>query len=231
MKTSRSLRTQAVAKRNLKRELKTFYECPSDEVGVVHVPAAPFLAVDGRGDPNTSLDYAAAIEALFGVAYAVKFAVKKGPRAVDFGVMPLEGLWWADDWRAFTTGAKDDWRWTMMIRQPEFVTEALVAEARAGVTRRKKSDRADAIELRFFEEGPCAQILHVGPFTAEGPTIERLHAGIAAAGGRRTGKHHEIYLSDIRRAQPAKWRTILRQPFASAAEALPGAARAGKPGN
>lgn len=177
------------------------------------VPAARFLAVDGAGDPNTSPDYAAAVEALFALAYTIKFAVKRGPLAIDYGVMPLEGLWWADDLTAFVRAERAAWRWTMMIRQPDFVDEALVATTQAEVARRKPSVRAGAVTLRHFEEGRCVQIKHIGPFTAEGPAIAQLHADIAALGAKPVGRHHEIYLSDIRRTPPEKWKTILRQPF------------------
>jgi hypothetical protein len=201
-------------KHDLKRELRSCYDCPADRVTEVVVRGARFLAIDGAGDPNVSPDYAAAVEALFGVAYAIKFAVKRGPLAIDYGVMPLEGLWWADDMAAFSVERKGDWKWTMMIRQPEWVNAELVATVLAGIARRKETPRrAGELELREFDEGRCLQILHVGPFSEEGPAIARLHAEIAARGAKLAGKHHEIYLSDVRRAAPAKWRTILRQPF------------------
>lgn len=206
------------AKRDLKRECRELYACPADRVTEVVVPSATFLAIDGQGDPNTSADYASAVEALFTLAYAIKFAVKRGPRAVDFGVMPLEGLWWADDMAAFSVGAKADWKWTMMIRQPEFVTADIVETLREQIVTKKKASRvADSVadvSLREFTEGRSVQIMHVGPFSAEGPAIARLHEQIAARGARLSGKHHEIYRSDVRRAAPERWRTILRQPMA-----------------
>lgn len=203
-----------VTKRDLKRELRPFYDCSAAEVSEVIVPPADFLAIDGRGDPNTAPAYALAVEALFSVAYTLKFAVKKSALAIDDGVMPLEGLWWADDMAAFSVDAKADWQWTMMIRQPEFVTAAMVEQAKDEVMRRKRLPRAGAFELRRFDEGACVQIQHVGPFADEGPTVARLHEHLARNGRRLAGKHHEIYLSDIRKAAPAKWRTIIRQPFA-----------------
>ena len=183
----------------------------------MHVPRLDYLMIDGRGDPNTCPEYAAAVEALFTVAYTLRFAIKKGPQAIDYGVMPLEGLWWADDMAHFTTGDKSQWQWTMMILQPAFITAALVAEAIAAVQQKKKKKPLPALPLLRFaslEEGShCAQILHVGPFSTEGPTIEKLHHFIFSQSGKLAGKHHEIYLTDVRRADPANWKTIIRQPF------------------
>ncbi len=168
--------------------------------------------VDGRGDPATAPAYAQAVEALFSVSYVAKFMVKKGAQAIDYAVMPLEGLWWADDMSAFETNDRANWTWTMMILQPAFVASELVVAAMAVVRTKKRLPGVDRLRLEAFAEGPCAQVLHVGPFTEEGPTVARLHRFIDA-NGRRTGKHHEIYLSDIRRADPQKWKTILRQPM------------------
>ena len=199
---------------DLKKELKALYDAPRNgAIMEVDVPEFTFLQIDGQGDPNTSAHYQDAVQALFAVAYAVKFAVKKGPLAIDYGVMPLEGLWWSDDLDAFTVGDKSAWRWTMMIMQPDFVPPALIDEA-IELTRRKKTlPGLDALRVARFAEGRCAQLMHVGPFSTEGPAIERLHAYAQAHGGL-SGKHHEIYLSDIRKADPARWKTVLRQPLA-----------------
>jgi len=139
--------------------------------------------------------------------------IKKGPLAIDFGVMPLEGLWWADDMAKFSTEDKGRWKWTMMIRQPEIVTAATVDGAFAEVKRKKKLKTVDRLRFESLAEGRCAQIMHLGPFSEEGPTVKKVHRFIDARGGRLSGKHHEIYLSDIRKAAPAKWKTIIRQPF------------------
>ena len=173
-----------------------------------------FLMINGEGDPNTSDDYRGAIEALFTVSYAVKFMIKKGPAAIDYGVMPLEGLWWTDDMADFSRDNKDIWQWTAMIMQPECVTAGLLEEAKAQAARKK--DLRSAPKLRFgsFLEGQAAQILHVGPYAEEGPTIARLHDFIAEEGLSRAGRHHEIYLGDPRRTAPAKLKTIIRQPVA-----------------
>jgi hypothetical protein len=168
--------------------------------------------IDGQGDPDTTPAYAQAFDALFSVAYATKFAVKKGALQTDYVVMPLEGLWWADDMAAFTANDRAQWLWTMMIMQPALVPHTVIVQAMADVHRKKPSLPVDRLQLEPLTEGRCAQILHVGPFMQEGPTIARLHAHADARGGLR-GKHHEIYLSDIRRADPAKWKTVLRQPI------------------
>lgn len=194
-----------------KQAFKYLYLPTAKSVVKVVVPPMNFLMADGAGDPNISPDYQAVVEALFSTAYAIKFMVKKGPAALDYGVMPLEGLWWADDMAAFSVEAKSDWKWTMMIMQPAPVTRELV---NAALETGKKKGLAAISRLRFetFAEGLCAQTLHVGPFSAEGPTVARVHDFIDAH-GRRRGKHHEIYLSDIRKADPAKWKTVIRQPM------------------
>lgn len=198
---------------DFKKELKALYQPSAKEVVEVEVPPMNYLMVDGEGDPNTAQSYADAVEALFSVAYAIKFAVKKGPLAIDYGVMPLEGLWWADDMVAFNTADKSAWKWTMMIMQPGFVDGELIDATIAAV--KKKKDLPALARLRFEPlcEGRCAQLLHIGPFSEEGPSIEKVHAFIAGR-GELAGKHHEIYLSDIRKADPLRWKTIIRQPLA-----------------
>lgn len=198
---------------DLKKTLKDLYQASAKAPAVVDVPTLRYLMVDGEGDPNTAPAYAEAIEALFSVSYTTKFMVKKGPQAIDYGVMPLESLWWSDDLSAFRTRAKDRWKWTAMILQPDFVSDALIGEAIDEVRQKKRLPGVDRLRLENLKEGRCAQILHVGPFSEEGPTIERLHTFITGCSALR-GQHHEIYLSDIRRTEPARWKTIIRQPMA-----------------
>lgn len=200
-----------VGKIDLKKDLKHLYQPPAKEVSQVDVPTFKFLMADGKGDPNTSNEYAQTVEALFSVAYTVKFMTKKG-QGIDYAVMPLEGLWWADDMSSFVADDKAKWKWTMMIMQPPFVTTELIEAAIAEVGEKKKLPGVDRLRVEDFSEGLCAQVLHVGPFSEEGPTIERLHEFIDARTSR-TGKHHEIYLTDIRRADPKKWKTIIRHPM------------------
>lgn len=202
-------------RRDWRKELKHLYRPSTREVACVDVPPMNYLMVDGRGDPNIAQEYAEAVEALFAVAYAIKFAVKKGALAIDYGVMPLEGLWWTEDMSKFSVDAKADWRWTMMIAQPQFVTGEMAQAAIAAVRERKNPAAIPKVRFEEFAEGRCAQVMHIGPFSAEGPAIARVHAFIEAGGGRLRGKHHEIYLSDIRRAAPEKWKTIIRQPMQS----------------
>jgi hypothetical protein len=182
------------------------------EPALLEVPELSFLMVDGHGDPNVSPAYAEAVEALYSVAYTVKFALKKSPRQLDHRVMPLEGLWWVPDMSQFSTTSKADWDWTLMIRQLDEVDQELVTAAVQQVTGKKALPAAARLRLERFREGLAAQVLHIGPYAAEGPTIQRLHAFISEHGYGLTGKHHEIYLGDPRRAAPEKLRTILRQP-------------------
>lgn len=202
-------------KRDLKRELRELYLPSSRHVAEVDVPAFSYLMIDGEGDPNTTPAYAAAIEALFSVSYTAKFALKKSPAALDYTVMPLEGLWWADDWSAFLTNDRTQWKWTMMIMQPDFLPAEVITASIAAVKKKKDLPALEQLRLEKFHEGRSAQILHIGPFTEEGPTIEKVHAYVDAR-AERTGKHHEIYLSDIRRAAPSRWKTVIRQPMKTA---------------
>ncbi len=197
---------------DFKKELKHLYQPSAKAIVEVDVPKMSFLMIDGKGNPNTSASYQEAIDALFAVSYSLKFMVKKSEIAVDYGVMPLEGLWWADEGINFTVGDKSQWQWTAMIMQPSLITPLMVEKAMAEV--RKKKNPAALSKMRFedFAEGKCAQILHIGPFSEEGPTVERLRQHVLASGAFR-GKHHEIYLSDIRRADPANWKTVIRQPM------------------
>ena len=197
---------------DLRKELKHLYGASAREVREVDVPAMNFLMIDGQGDPNKAQSFSEAVEALYGLSYTLKFAVKKGPLALDYGVMPLEGLWWADDMENFSIDDKSAWKWTIMIMQPDFITAEMVAEAREALGKKKNPPALDLVRFEKFEEGKSAQILHVGPFSEEGPAIARLHEYIDVR-SRRRGRHHEIYLSDIRRAAPEKWRTIIRQPM------------------
>ena len=198
---------------DFKKELKHLYKPSVKSVGRVTVPGMNFLMIDGQGDPNTSQEFQDAVEALYSVSYALKFMVKKGDMGIDYGVMPLEGLWWSDDMSTFSVDCKEAWKWTLMIMQPEFISQAMVEGAIKQVRAKKNPVSLSQLRFALFEEGEAAQIIHVGPFSEEGPTIEKVHAFIEESGKVRRGKHHEIYLSDIRRADPAKWKTVIRQPY------------------
>jgi hypothetical protein len=202
-----------MSKVDLKKQLKQLYTPSAKAVGVVDVPRMSFLMIDGQGDPNTAPAYGAAVEALYALAYGLKFKVKKSPAGVDYSVMPLEGLWWVQDMSQFSLAHKEAWEWTMMIMQPDFVTAGLFAETLAEVQQKKGLPALGQIRFEAYAEGLSAQIMHLGPYAAEAPTIEKIHAFIREQGGQPQGKHHEIYLSDPRKAAPEKLRTIIRQPF------------------
>lgn len=198
---------------DLKKQLKYLYNPSAKKAEIVDVPMMNFLMIDGQGNPNTSPDYQAAVEALYGTAYTLKFACKN-QLGRDFTVMPLQGLWWGlpKHTGVFTEADKDLFQWTMMIMQPDFVADEMVTAAVEEVDRKKGLPALAKLRFEPFAEGLAVQILHIGPYDAEGPTIERLHSFAEAQGYRLRGKHHEIYLSDPRRAAPEKWRTILRHP-------------------
>ena len=197
---------------DLKKTWKHLYSPSAQVVAKVDVPPMNYLLIDGRGDPNTAAEYAAAVEALFSLAYALKFHLKRALE-VDYVVMPLEGLWWAEDMHQFSVERKSDWLWTMMILQPEEVTAAMFAQVLAEVIKKKQLDALAGVRLEHYHEGPSAQIMHLGPYSTEGPTVAKLHGFIADNGYTLGGKHHEIYLSDPRKSAPEKMRTVIRQPF------------------
>lgn len=203
-------------KNDYKKIFSALYQVKPGEFVTVDVPPMHYLMVDGQGDPNTAKEYIDAIHALYPVAYALKFMCKK-ELGLDFSVMPLEGLWWADDMSKFSTEDKSNWRWTAMIMQPEIITKEMVERARMAAA--AKPDVSPALrKLRFaqYTEGRAAQTLFIGPYKDEGPTIQKLHRFIVDEGGALTIEnkhHHEIYLSDPRRTEPGKLKTIIRQPY------------------
>lgn len=197
-----------------KKEFKHLYNPSKKEFNVVDVPAFQFLMVDGHGDPNVAGEYQEAVEALYAVAYKLKFTSKK-EKGRDYVVPPLEGLWWAEDMETFTIKRdKSTWDWTMMILQPEWISQEMVAGA---VQQVAKKDLAALPKLRLetYQEGLAVQILHLGSYDDEGPVIARMHAFINDNGYRPAGKHHEIYLNDPRKVAPEKLKTVLRQPIAT----------------
>lgn len=192
---------------DLKNELAS-YRARRGVFEIIDVPLLRYLMIDGHGDPNTQA-FEDALTTLYSVAYPLKFMSKKELDR-DYVVMPLEALWWADDMAAFSIDRdKSRWDWTAMILTPDWITDDQFVQAKAAAT----APARDRLRLETLSEGTCVQVLHVGPFDAEGPLLSRLHQEfIPAHGLRMSGKHHEIYLSDPRRADPAKLRTILRQP-------------------
>jgi hypothetical protein len=201
-----------VAKIDLKKELRDLYMAPKDVPEMVDVPPMNYLMVDGSGNPNTSQEFADAVGALYGLAYTLKFKLKRGPTAVDYVVMPLQGLWWADDMDVFAMMQRDDWKWRAMILAPKEVTPEMFEEAREELRAKKDPPALDRARLEEYTEGLSAQVMHIGPYADEAPTIERLHSFIREQGHEFRGKHHEIYLSDPNRTTPERMRTIIRQP-------------------
>jgi hypothetical protein len=196
---------------DLKKELKDLYNPSSKEIAIVEVPKMNFLMIDGSGDPNTSQEYKDAVEALFSLSYTLKFMMRKAG-VFDYVVMPLEGLWWADDMSKFAED-KNLWKWTAMIMQPEQVTKDLITKAAEELKKKKKLPALPKIRFQSFQEGKSAQIMYFGPYANEGPTIQKIHEFIKQHEASLVGKHHEIYLSDAHRAAPEKLKTILRQPM------------------
>lgn len=196
-----------------KKMLKPLFSAPVDRFVSVKVPPMQFLKVDGEGNPNTSPAYRDAVEWLYGVSFSLKFAAKAG-FGRDYVVPPLEGLWWADDPAHFVTRQKDMWRWTMMIMAPDFITDEMFAEAvRCVALKREGARPPESLRLEIYAEGEALQALHVGSYDDEGPLLARLHHEVMPQAGLTfNGPHHEIYLSDPRKTEARKLKTLLRQP-------------------
>ncbi|MEU9559401.1 GyrI-like domain-containing protein [Streptomyces fumanus] len=193
------------------------YRAQRDRFRTVDVPDLRYLMIDGHGDPNTSPAYAEALRALYPVAYKLKFASKR-ELGRDYVVMPLEGLWWAEDMAAFTVARdKSRWDWTLMIMTPDWIDQRMFEAAVEQAGAKDRPARLDDVRLESLSEGRCVQTLHIGPYDDEAATLARLHDEFIPGNGlRMAGKHHEIYLSDPRRVAPGKLRTILRQPVRDA---------------
>jgi len=195
---------------DFKKQFKDFYGIGAGKMKIVDVPEMQFLTIDGKGDPNNSQSFQAAIECLYSVSYTLKFMVKKGELGIDYGVMPLEGQWYMEDNSQFSMERKQDWFWTIMIMQPDFITGQMVQDAIKAAGAKKD---IEALPLLKITDGLAAQVLYTGPYSEEGPTILKLHEFIKEQGYELTGRHREIYLSDMRRTAPEKLKTIIRQPI------------------
>ena len=197
---------------DFRKELRELYTSSSNAFSVVDVPRMSFLMADGEGNPNTAKSYRDAVEALYSVSYTLKFVSKKRLDK-DYIVMPLEGLWSAADPSAFGRRAKDEWRWTMMIMQPSWITPEMVEQARATVKGKKDLPALQLLRFEEYEEGKAVQILRTGSYDDEAPTLNRLHHEYMPRHDFDfNGRHHEIYLSDPRKTEASKLKTILRQP-------------------
>jgi len=197
---------------DFKKEYSTLYKASAKEIQFVDVPKLNYIMVDGYGNPNNSVMFNNAVEALYSVSYTLKFMIKKGEQHIDYGVMPLEGLWWTDNMKEFSMENKSEWKWTLMVLQPDFITHDLFEKAKEQAGKKKELPLLKELRLETMEEGPCAQILYVGPYDDEPPTIARLHDFIKENGYKLHGKHREIYLNDARRTAPERLKTIIRQP-------------------
>jgi len=204
------------SKVDFKKTLKELYLPSAKEVAEIDVPEMQFLMIDGIGSPGDSKEYQDALAALYPIAFKTKFLSKANGK--DYVVPPLEGLWWADNMDDFIEGNRDKWKWTMMIMQPDWITQEMINEAIA-ITKEKKPELKELLpklRLEKFKEGKAAQIMHIGPYSEEGSTVQKVHDFIQKESGKFDGhknKHHEIYLSDPRKANPATMKTVIRQPF------------------
>lgn len=202
-----------MTKVDFKKEWKNLYQPSSLEFQVVEIPDLRFFKIDGRGDPNSAVEYAQAVEALYALSYKTKFLSKRNGQ--DYVVPPLEGLWWAEDMDTFSTARdKNQWLWTMMIMVPDWITGEMMLEAKIEVEKKKDLPALEKVRWEVYQEGLAVQILHLGSYDDEGPVLARLHEDwMPEQGYTFNGLHHEIYLSDPRRVEPDKLKTILRQPI------------------
>ena len=199
---------------DFKKEFKQLYSPPKGKISIVDVPVMNFLMVDGVGYPVGNPAYEQALVALYGISYGLKFVSKA--QGKDYVVTPLEGLWWMEDVSGFSMERKDEWEWTMMIMQPEWVTRNMVDAVLADMAQKKDLIVLEDLRFEAYHEGLSAQTFYVGPYSEEGPTIANMHAHIEAEGYLLRGKHHEIYLSDARKTAPEKLKTVIRQPIMKA---------------
>ncbi len=206
-----------VNKLDFKKEYKALFSPSPGKPEMIEVPAFKYIMIDGRGNPNNNPEFEAKVAVLYGLSYTIKFMFKKdSENPFDFTVAPLSGLWYAEDMDVFMKMDKDQWQWTMMILQPDRVTPAVFGAAREIFEKKKNPPYLGDASLKVYDEGLCAQIMHIGPYSEEGPTIETLHSYFKERGYTFNGKHHEIYLGDPRKSKPDKLKTIIRQPVRKA---------------
>ncbi len=195
-------------------QVKDLYSPRRNTPVVVDVPEMLFAMMDGSGDP-AGAEFQEAVPALYTFSYTAKFGLKR-LAGLEYHVMPLEALWGMDGPNGtytFDPADRASWQWTAMIPQPGELTEEDVDRFVAEARRKREVPGLDRLRVERWREGPCAQVMHVGPYAAEPPTIARLHAFIGEQGYRSRGRHHEIYLGDPRRSAPERLRTIIRQPI------------------
>lgn len=207
---------------DLKKQFKHLYQPSAKKFEIVQVPELQFAMIDGAIEkgysPGDSPGFQEAVQALYSISYTLKFTLKKRKaNPIDYPVMALEGLLWLTEGDVFDINIKDNWSYTLMIMQPDVITQEIFEEGLAQVQKKRGDNKAlSKLRLEFFEEGLCAQVLHVGPYATEPATMERMHEFMKGNGYRDCvglgGKHHEIYLGDPRKADPAKLKTVLRHP-------------------
>jgi len=196
---------------DIKKACRELYSANS-KFHSVNVPEMNFLMADGKGNPNTASDYAAIVETLYIYSYAIRALAKEELGRVHV-VAPLEGLWSAEDFSVFRKGEEDSWEWTMMIVQPEWISEEMFIRAKALADKKKAPRAGSRVRFEAFEEGECIQYLHIGSYDSEAPAIAELHdVFLPSKGLQLRGRHHEIYLSDARKTDADRLRTIIRQP-------------------
>ena len=202
---------------DLKKQYKELYGPSAKMVQVVTVPRLHFVRIDGEIEdgcrPGNSPGFAAATEAIYGISYTLKFASKQRPQdPIDYSVMALEGQWWVEQGEYDFNNAAG-WKYSLMLMQPDHITPVLFAAALEKLQKKRPSPVLAQLRLDDFEEGRAIQVLHVGPYSTEPETIRRMDEFAAQHAYRLHGRHHEIYLSDPRRADPEKMKTILRHPI------------------
>lgn len=207
-----------MTKLDLKKKYKELYKPSAKEVALVDVPEFQFIQIDGEVAPKIPVDqapdYVHSLEVLYGLSYGLKFMSKlreKDP--LDYTVMALEGLWWIDGTREqFDLSRDRKWYFTSMMMQPDHITQEMFEQARVDLRKKKDNPLIDEARLARFREGLSLQIMHIGPYADEPATVAKMDAYAQEHGYRMRGKHHEIYLSDPRRAKPENLKTVLRHP-------------------
>jgi len=196
-----------MAKLDLYKLHKSDYVAPLKPV-LVDIKPARYLSITGQGEPGGST-FQARLGALYNTAFTIKMA-KKFARQ-DYAVCKLEGLWWGNNKASrFLEEPRDCWNWKLLIRSPDFIQNRDVTEAARNLIGKGKSADVSEVKLETLREGRCVQVLHTGPYDQESATIEVMEKFAAEAGLALHGLHHEIYLSDPRRVDVARLKTILR---------------------
>ena len=204
-------------KLDFKKTQKELYQ-PKTTPSIIDVPEMTFIAIDGKGNPNTSIEYKNAVELLYGLAYAIKMNNK---HILDYVVPPLEGFWQVDD-ESFKGGGtpildKSKFIWAMMLRQPDFVTAEIFETAKTVFSKKKPNVDVNPAMLTTITEGLCVQVMHIGSYDDEPATVATLDQYAIDNGYvidiNETRRHHEIYLSDPRKTAAEKLKTVLRHPI------------------